>query len=710
MKHSNQNSEGIDQLFRSKVNDYEFPQEGPSWHLLQHLLAEQKKKKLLWRIRLFFASLATAGILLFFFFPPHSLTPPTKYGVRQSRTSPTGEREERRGVFGGGQDEDIKMGSEIHPGNPLNNDNTLGGSTNSDKVTDKTIFTPSHQNKNKPIPVLFSTPQQTPENNIINTADVLISHAESAEKNTEEEYVGSSSNVIYIYREHDTIKAKLLNQGAELNSPFPDYGPVINADGTVIYYTSRRPVTEKEKKKNRISTENIYYASLDTKTKKWNPAVILPEPVNVPGRFNSIIALSNDGQRMLLYRDDNMGNGDIYESVLNGTQWSEPQKLPEPINSKYHESSASISPDGRTIYFVSNRPGGAGKLDIWYATKDAKGNWSKAKNLGKPVNSPDDEEGIFIHPDGKTLYFSSRGHKGLGGYDIFYSVFENNKWSKPQNLGPDINTPNDDVYFVMEANGKAGYFSSIRKDGFGEKDIYRVEFIRTKEKEDKTPLLTLFKGLVIDKSTHAPLEAEIEIMDIEKNEQISVLKSNASTGQFLLSLPSGKNYGINVKKEGYLFYSENMNIPANAGYNEIVKTVLLDKLKTGSKIILKNIFYDYDKATLRPESMSELDRLYELLIQNPKLKVELSAHTDSRGSDEYNNKLSQERAQSCVDYLIKKGIDKNRIIAKGYGKQQLLISDEQIQRLSTEKEKEDAHQQNRRTEIKILGNDISITQ
>jgi outer membrane protein OmpA-like peptidoglycan-associated protein len=288
----------------------------------------------------------------------------------------------------------------------------------------------------------------------------------------------------------------------------------------------------------------------------------------------------------------------------------------------------------------------------------------------------------------------------MGGYDIFYTVYDGEKWSVPQNLGTGINTAGDDVYFVMEANGKIGYYSSDRKDSKGEKDIYKIEFI--KNEKDKGPLLTLFKGQVLDKETQQPLEANIEITDLEKGKKISTLTSNAASGEFLISLPSGKNYGINVQKEGYLFFSENMNIPADASYNEIVKTVLLSKLKKESKIILKNIFYDYDKATLRPESITELNRLYDLLVQNPRLKVELSAHTDSRGSDAYNNDLSQRRAQSCVDYLVKKGIDKDRIIAKGYGKQQLLIKDAEIENLKTEKEKEEAHQKNRRTEIKIL--------
>ena len=211
---------------------------------------------------------------------------------------------------------------------------------------------------------------------------------------------------------------------------------------------------------------------------------------------------------------------------------------------------------------------------------------------------------------------------------------------------------------------------------------------------------------MVDKETNQPLKAEIEIIDLEKNEQITQLNTNSASGNFLISLPSGKNYGINVKKEGYLFYSDNINISKESSYKEIIKTVMLERLKTGSKIILKNIFYDYDKATLREESKNELDRLYDLLTKNPSLKVELSSHTDSRGDAAYNINLSQKRAQSCVDYLIAQGIDKERIVARGYGEKELLRNDKEIQQQPTKAEKERLHLENRRTEFKILENTV----
>jgi outer membrane protein OmpA-like peptidoglycan-associated protein len=489
---------------------------------------------------------------------------------------------------------------------------------------------------------------------------------------------------------NDTLTVVISNLGKEVNSAFPDYAPVISADGELLIFTSRRPVTDKEKEKNKESKENIYSSTISKTKKKWHKATILGETVNDPTRHNSAIAISNDGQTMLLYRDDVSGNGDIWESTLHGKVWSVPEKLPEPINSSYQETSASISPDGKTIYFVSDRPLGHGGLDIWMCTQDETGKWGKAKNLGTMINSSSDEEGVFIHPDGKTLYFSSKGHKSTGGYDIYKSVFENEKWSKPSNLGSFINTEKDDVYFVLTADGTTGYYASIQKDGLGETDIYSINFVRT-EKEIG-PALTLLKGTITDEITGDSLYSKIVIKDLEKNEEVTTIYSNSETGKYLVSLPSGKNYGISVNADGYLFHSENVNIPLSTGYQEIIKDVQLKKIEVGKSITLNNIFYDFDKSTLRTESVSELDRLVLLMTENSTIKIELSSHTDNMGSDEYNMTLSQARAQSVVDYLITKGISKDRLVAKGYGETKPIATNDT----------DDGRQLNRRTEFKIL--------
>ena len=493
---------------------------------------------------------------------------------------------------------------------------------------------------------------------------------------------------------NDSTIIVITNLGKPLNSAFSDFAPVISADGLTMIFTSRRPVNEKEIKKNKESMENIYISDYDEKTDKWSETKLLGESVNQPEKHNSAIALSNDGQTMFLYRDDN--NGDIYESHLDGEKWTEALRLPEPINSPAHESSASISPDGRTIYFCSDRNDGKGGRDIWFCKQDKNGKWSKAKNLGSTINTKEDEEGVFIHPDGKTLYFSSKGHKSIGGYDIFKSTFENytnglgGKWTKPVNLGSPINTPDDDVYFVITADGKTGYYASAKTGGIGEKYIYQIRPVE--KKQDKGPKLTLLKGIVSDKLSSAILGSDIEITDNVENEVISKIKSNSATGKFLISLPSGKNYGITVKSEGYLFHSENFDIPDSAAYSEVTLIIQLEKMLVGSKIILRNIFFNFASDSLKNESISELENIYSLLTENLSMRIEISGHTDNQGSLELNTKLSNARAKSVVEYLIIRGIASSRLEYKGYAYSQPLASNDN----------EEGRQLNRRVEFKIL--------
>jgi len=274
----------------------------------------------------------------------------------------------------------------------------------------------------------------------------------------------------------------------------------------------------------------------------------------------------------------------------------------------------------------------------------------------------------------------------MGGYDIFKSVFENGKWSEPENIGYPVNTPDDDVFFSIAANGMHGYFSSIRADGCGERDLYRVTF------KAKPPQLVLLKGNVLDSKTKKPIEADIVIVDNQSNQEISTFKSNSETGKYLISLPSGHDYGITVKADNYLFHSENINFPKTYSYKEINKDILLKSISVGNKIVLNNIFFDFGKATLRSESKMELDRLTKLLNDIPTLKIEISGHTDNVGTQEANVKLSRERAKSVVDYLIENHISTERLKFEGYGFSQPIAPNDT----------EENMQLNRRTEFKIL--------
>lgn len=493
------------------------------------------------------------------------------------------------------------------------------------------------------------------------------------------------------------INVKIENLSESINTGNEEYVPVITADESELFFTSRRPENIGGNLDASLGDyyEDIYYSKKENGN--WTQAENLGTPVNSE-YHDATIGLSIDGQKLFIYRDNKKGIGNILVTEKKGEKWSDPIELPEPINSKNQETAACYSFDGNTIYFVSNRSDGIGGKDIYKSTKDKNGVWGDAENLGNTINTSDDEDAVFLHPDGKTLYFSSKGHKTMGGYDIFKSTYNAGKWSTPENIGYPVNTADDDVCFVLTASGDYGYYTSIKPEGKGKRDIYKVSFID----EINKPKLTLLKGVISDKKSKKPLLATIEIYDNNEDKLVGSFESNSSTGKYMISLPAGRNYGISVKAKGYLFYSENFDIPSDAAFQVIEKNVELDKFEVGKKVVLKNIFYDYNKASLRTSSFNELNKVIELLNNNPKMKIEISAHTDSRGSDAYNDKLSQARAQSCVDYLVGKSISSNRLIAKGYGENQLLITDAEIEKLASDEAKEEGHQQNRRTEFKII--------
>jgi len=497
------------------------------------------------------------------------------------------------------------------------------------------------------------------------------------------------------------VKVMIENMGTQVNSADRDDAPVISADESVIYFTSRRAFKLPDGT-NEVGFENVFVSY--NKAGKWTKAEQLDEIINKGGEYNSNISLSIDGQKMLLYKTDDKKNteGDIFESTLDGNKWTTPKSLGPAINTKYKETSASIAYDGKTIYFVSDRPGGVTNpgddkpnKDIYKCTLSDSGTWSNPVNLGKTINTPYDEEGVMIHPDGKTLYFSSKGHNSMGGYDIFKSTLRNGKWSKPENLGAPINGPDDDICLVISASGEHGYYSTVRPDGSGETDIYRItwlEEVKKTEKDTVTPQVTVLKGTITDAKTNAPLQADVEITDNTTGKSVAKFKSNSVSGKYLLSLPSGKNYGISVTKEGYLFHSENVNIPAAKGYQEIVKDVALNKIEVGSKIVLNNIFFETNKADLSKESTAELERMIGLMKDNADIRVEISGHTDNVGSPEYNQKLSEARAKSVVDYLTKNGIAATRMVYKGYGLTKPVATNDT----------DEGRQLNRRTEFEII--------
>ena len=555
--------------------------------------------------------------------------------------------------------------------------------------------------------------------------EFLITQKESKEKTRLYEELSKRISECKVGKElmAKPVNVEIANMGASINSRYVDYTPVISADEDMIMFTSRRKTTTggTYDEDNEEYREDIYRSTKENDT--WQTATNIGPPINTTEN-DATNNLSPDGQKLLIFIDSK-GEGNIWESKLNGEEWSKPEKLPAPINTKFHETSAAYSYDGNTLYFVSYRDGGIGGSDIYYVTKDKNGAWSKeAKNIGAPINTAFDEESIYMMPDGRTMYFSSKGHKTMGGFDIFKSVMDTTgKWSEPENIGYPINTSDDDETFVMAASGKHAYYTSVKKDGLGTRDIYVINFVDaiknsvTSTQADKNTMvelmkiakdsslviaktvdantsnLTIIKGVIADAVTNKPIGATITLTDNSKGgEEIANFQSNSKTGKYLVALPSGKNYGIDVKADGYLFHSENFEIPSAGGYVEMSKAIPMKDYSVGNIIIMKNVFYDSDKSTLRKESQTELNLLVKLLNDMPTMTIEISSHTDNKGGEKYNLELSEKRSESVVAYLISKGIEGKRLSSKGYGFSKPIGSNES----------ELGRQLNRRTEFKIL--------
>lgn len=485
-------------------------------------------------------------------------------------------------------------------------------------------------------------------------------------------------------------KVKIDNIGGTVNSKYPEYNVMITADEGVMYFTSQRPEgTTQEMRDIDMFFEDIYMSKkVDT---EWGAPILLGDSINDPIRHDAIMAISPDGQQMIVYRDDR-GDGNLYLSELDGSSWTVPVKFPAPINSQYHESAASFSQDGNTIYFCSDRPGGFGKHDIYASTfNDEKQAWGDAVNLGEVINTKYNEQGVFKHPDGVTLYFSSQGHSSMGGFDIFKTEIVSGQFTEPENLGYPVNGADNDLLLVISSNGDRGYYSSYSDDGYGQEDLYVITF-----KEHKPLHLTILKGKILDAVTHQPVYASIDIIDVDSNKTIHEFHSNKESGEYLISLPSGRNYAIEVDEKDHLFHSENFNIPIVEGYQEIHKDILLKKIAVGSSIVLKNIFFETAKSDLKPNSITELERLKKFLDDVPNVVIEVSGHTDNVGSAKYNKKLSNARAQAVVLWLVEHGIDVKRLEYKGYGFDKPIASNDD----------EFGRALNRRTEFKIIKNDF----
>lgn len=474
-----------------------------------------------------------------------------------------------------------------------------------------------------------------------------------------------------------------------LNSVSGDYMPNVNPTGTRLYFTSVRKGGFDYKDSNSAENdfgEDIYYSTLEDSL--WSTPELLPRPINSEANdFGS--AFTGDGQTMVYVRcDENKGVGscDLYITQLVGTEWSEPQNMGNVVNSSDWESQPTINSDGNRIIFTSTRDGGYGGSDLYMTEKNHLGLWGIPQNLGSTINTPLSDNSPFLAADGKTLYYSTIGHPGFGGADIFYAVFEEGKWSKPINLGKPINSSGDDTNFSISASGLA-YFASSRLDE-SNFDLFQVElpdFLKPK------PTIVV-QGIVSNAVNEQPLGALVLIEDINSGELIATNKSNEATGEYLVVLPAGRDYSVSASSQGFFFYSQSFNLPKDTAYAEITNDIALEPIEKGTKVVINNVFFELGKAELKPISYVELSKAVDLMKKNGSMVIEVGGHTDNLGGDAANMSLSAKRAQSVVDYMVLAGIDASRLIAKGYG-ETVPIAD------NTTKE---GRAKNRRTEFVII--------
>lgn len=461
---------------------------------------------------------------------------------------------------------------------------------------------------------------------------------------------------------NNQIKFNARSVSDTVNSFFMQYFPVITADEQQLIFTRRLGIEDSD-------TEDIVISKKD-KDGKWTKPESISSAINT--RYNEgTCTISADGRHLIFTSCFGMnGNCDLFESRKTGDTWSTPKNLGAMINSPAWESQPSLSADGRLLYFVSDRRGGLGKGDIYVALQHEPGKWAKAQNMGPIINTINNEYSPYIHVSGRTLFFASDGRPGFGGYDIYSSDWIDSTWTKPVNFGYSINNHEDQFSMVISADGQRGYYSheDITKLGsskiyeFSVPDAYRVKY--------RSNVVT---GIVKDKLTQQPLKASIELYGLEKNELISFVNSDSVTGQYLIVLTQGADYGLYTSSTGYLFKSLNFDYEAETDLEPLVIDIELDKTNAGASMVLKNIFFDLDKFDLRPKSVSELSKLVAFMENNPTVKIEISGHTDDQGKDLYNQQLSEKRAKSVGQYLVSKGIAASRMKEIGYGSKKPLV-------------------------------------
>jgi outer membrane protein OmpA-like peptidoglycan-associated protein len=487
------------------------------------------------------------------------------------------------------------------------------------------------------------------------------------------------------------------NLGPAVNSADPEYYPCITADDATLIYTRR----VKDPELIPWGMQEDFMVSHRDAQGAWQAAKPIPT-VNTRQYNEGAGTLTPDGRFIVFTKcatEDGsyggslqgFGSCDLFISRRIGDRWTPPENLGPPVNSRNWETQPSMASDGRTLYFIrgTQAQDGIKSMDIYTTALQEDGTWSKPEKLGANVNTPYQEESVQIHPDGRTLYFSSNGHPGFGGLDIFVSrKEEDGSWGKALNLGYPINTGADENSLLVSADGEVAYFASDREGGLGDLDLYSFELY-----PEARPLAVSFiRGKVTDRTNGQPVEADVQLYDLATGKLATGAYSDPRTGEFLVCIPAGRSYALNASSEGYLFFSQNYDVATGTPKEPYTLNVPLSPLTAGSVIALRNIFFNTASYDLLPASNAELEKLVQLLRTNTTLRIELGGHTDNVGADAANLTLSDQRAQAVRDFVIAQGIDASRITAKGYGETKPVATNDT----------EEGRAQNRRTEVTVL--------
>ena len=484
-----------------------------------------------------------------------------------------------------------------------------------------------------------------------------------------------------------------INLGEAINSELPEYFPSISVDGNTFLYTRRL-----NSKMTYTGFNEDFFVSHKVGG-EWSKSINV-KPINSLSNEGAP-SLSANGRFLIFtscedpaegYGRERKGYGscDLFYTFNIGENWTKPRNLGPTINTKYWETQPSFSADGKTLYFIRGigRPPNK-QQDIWTAELTEDGTWTKPKRLSNVINTRGVEESVYIHPDGQTLYFSSNGHPGMGGLDIYMSKKDGNgEWTTPVNLGYPINTFNDENSLLVDADGKLAYFASDREGGYGGLDLYQFELPQYAQPQK----VNYLAGKVYDADTKKSLGAKFQLIDLNTGKVVVESYADEQTGNYLVSLPVNRDYALNVSHDGYLFHSENFTLSTGTAQDPFKKDVKMNPIKEGESVVLKNVFFETNKYDLKPQSKVELDKLVDFLTKNPTVVIELGGHTDNVGNSNSNQILSDNRAKAVYNYLVEKGITTERLSTKGYGDTQPIASNDT----------EEGRAENRRTEFKVL--------